>query len=211
MKKVMLIVFFVSAPALASAAAFTLDDVLGIFPSFGKDANEKVQNIPEFLKILDKTTGTSVETVVEKKVKVDKYPSHSNYIKQLMFPGNKNASTTPDIADIAARMLGEDVEAKLDCLKVEFAGSWRRGSIGEEVRELQKFLNQNSRTQIAKSGPGSPGKETQYFGTLTHKAVKRFQQLFAKDILSSVGLSKATGLWGPSTRKKANEITSLCK
>ena len=44
-----------------------------------------------------------------------------------------------------------------------------------EILTLQKILNLNPITQIAQSGPGSPGNETTYFGALTKQAVIRLQ------------------------------------
>jgi len=74
------------------------------------------------------------------------------------------------------------------------------GSQGEDVRELQQLLNANSVTQIAASGPGSPGQETTYFGALTQSAVIRYQNLYASQILAPLGLSSGTGYVGASTR-----------
>ncbi len=49
------------------------------------------------------------------------------------------------------------------------------GSVGEDVRRLQVFLNSNSETRIANVGAGSPGNETTYYGALTALGVKKFQ------------------------------------
>ena len=49
-----------------------------------------------------------------------------------------------------------------------------RRSTGEDVRTLQKFLNENGYT-VATTGPGSSGKETTTFGPATEKALKAFQ------------------------------------
>lgn len=62
---------------------------------------------------------------------------------------------------------------------------------GQDVKNLQKFLNSIGFI-IAKSGAGSPGKETTFFGTLTYKALQKFQKL--------IGLP-ATGYFGPMTRE----------
>ncbi len=43
-----------------------------------------------------------------------------------------------------------------------------------EVKELQKYLNRNG-FLLAESGPGSPGKETNFFGELTKTALIKFQ------------------------------------
>lgn len=75
-----------------------------------------------------------------------------------------------------------------------------------EVKRLQEALNADPRTRIASSGPGSPGFETTYFGTLTANAVTRFQELYASEILTPVGLSRGSGYFGPSTRAKMNAL-----
>jgi hypothetical protein len=79
------------------------------------------------------------------------------------------------------------------------------GDRGPDVLELQKFLNLHStQTKVASLGPGSPGSETDFFGSLTHNAVIRLQNLYRSEILAPVGLSSGTGYFGPSTRAKVN-------
>lgn len=65
------------------------------------------------------------------------------------------------------------------------------GIISEDVRTLQKFLN-NKGFLVAKTGTGSPGKETTRFGPATQAALVSFQK--AKKI------APATGYFGPKTR-----------
>ncbi|MCH7597880.1 IPT/TIG domain-containing protein [Patescibacteria group bacterium] len=87
----------------------------------------------------------------------------------------------------------------------------RNLSFGDEsadVRNLQKMLNDNPKTQVAIRGSGSVGQETSYFGSLTHAAVIRFQELYVTDVLIPVGLSYGTGFVGPSTRAKLNSLLS---
>lgn len=81
------------------------------------------------------------------------------------------------------------------------------GDNSQEVKKLQKVLNTDSRTRIANSGLGSLGLETTYFGTLTANAVARFQELYASEILTPVGLSRGSGYFGPSTRAKMNALS----
>lgn len=76
------------------------------------------------------------------------------------------------------------------------------GKSTPDVKRLQQLLNADPDTRITTSGVGSPGKETTYFGTLTVKAVKKFQVKY--------GIAKpgdgGYGLFGPKTRAKIQEI-----
>jgi len=65
------------------------------------------------------------------------------------------------------------------------------GTSGEDVKELQKYLN-NHGFIIAGDGDGSPGQETDFFGQLTKKALIKFQE--ANKIFPAIGF------FGPLTR-----------
>jgi hypothetical protein len=91
-------------------------------------------------------------------------------------------------------------------LNQSFTKDLKFGQINSDIKRLQIFLNSDPDTQIAKSGPGSPGKETAYFGSLTKLAVIKFQEKYASDILTPLGLKKGTGIFSKNTRGKVNEI-----
>lgn len=76
---------------------------------------------------------------------------------------------------------------------------------GDDVKELQKFLNNNGFV-IAESGSGSKGNETNLFGKLTVEALKKFQEEYKEDVLFPTGLRQATGYFGPSTRGFVNSF-----
>ena len=90
--------------------------------------------------------------------------------------------------------------------------TWTRnlstGSTGEDVRQLQRFLNGNPQTIVASSGVGSSGNESSYYGPATARAVSKFQEVHAAQILTPLGLTKGTGGFYSSTRSYAN---SLCR
>jgi len=65
------------------------------------------------------------------------------------------------------------------------------GAKGEDVRALQKLLNERG-FAVATSGPGSPGNETTIFGSATRSALIRFQK--------DRGITPAAGYYGRITR-----------
>lgn len=96
------------------------------------------------------------------------------------------------------------------CVNFTFTTNFRQGQSGAEVMQIQKFLNQSADTQVAATGAGSAGNETSYFGPATKAAVIKFQNKYAADILTPVGLSTGNGNWYASTRAKANALAAAC-
>jgi len=84
--------------------------------------------------------------------------------------------------------------------------SLTKGSTGDDVMKLQQFLNSSADTQLASSGVGSLGNETSYFGSITNSGVVKFQDKYASEVLTPIGLSAGTGYFGSMSRAKANEL-----
>jgi len=84
-------------------------------------------------------------------------------------------------------------------IKEEITSDLRLGSFGGEVKLLQSWLAQDQ--SIYPEGIISG-----YFGYLTQRAVIRFQEKYANDILVPQGLTRGTGIVDALTRKKLNEI-----
>lgn len=89
-----------------------------------------------------------------------------------------------------------------------FSRNLNLGSTGEDVKQLQVFLNNYSNeTKISNDGLGSPGNETNYFGTLTQNALKKFQEINYESVLKPVNLFSGTGYFGPSTINFVNSFS----
>ena len=75
------------------------------------------------------------------------------------------------------------------------------GSTGEDVRQLQVFLNQNDHV-LADTGPGSPGSETAYYGERTRAAKQRYQ------VTHGIQPTVEYGHFGFSSRTQVNTALS---
>lgn len=83
-------------------------------------------------------------------------------------------------------------------VKAEILRNLSVGSSGEDVTALQELL--------LAEGVYPEGLITGYFGRLTRRAVIRFQEKYADEILAPVGLSAGTGYVGPSTKAKIKNL-----
>jgi methionine-rich copper-binding protein CopC len=72
----------------------------------------------------------------------------------------------------------------------KFENDLKLGAMGKDVQKLQQYLNRHG-FELANSGIGSIGQETEYFGPLTKKALVNFQ------IVNNL---PAYGFFGPMTR-----------
>lgn len=82
---------------------------------------------------------------------------------------------------------------------IEFKRKLKLKSKGDEIKRLQSCL--------AKDPEVYPDAEiTSYFGSLTEKAVIKFQEKYHEEILDPWGFKKGTGIVAKTTRAKLNEI-----
>jgi peptidoglycan hydrolase-like protein with peptidoglycan-binding domain/ketosteroid isomerase-like protein len=81
-----------------------------------------------------------------------------------------------------------------------FARNMKRGDRFEDVKNLQALLKFDASIN-------TEGLVTGYFGTRTKSAIIRFQEKYASEILSPLGLKSGTGYVGPFTRAKLNTMS----
>ncbi len=118
-------------------------------------------------------------------------------------PSQVPATTTPTKPTVIAQ--APAVSPAAVSVSPIFTTLLKLGSSGTDIKRLQQLLNSDPDTQIAESGIGSPGNETEYFGGLTIKALQKFQ---AKYGIVSSGSPETTGygLLGPKTKAKLAEV-----
>ncbi len=93
---------------------------------------------------------------------------------------------------------------KIPANKLHFSQSLKYGDRGPEVKKLQECLANLPDKSIY------PDKTTSgYFGPKTKSAVIRFQNKYAKDILTPIHLKRGTGDVRGMTIKKLNEVCTL--
>ena len=77
---------------------------------------------------------------------------------------------------IESTSIGGFITSKKELTKSNnFYRELKIGSVGEDVKNLQRFLNKNG-FPVASSGAGSSGNETTKFGSLTQLALIKFQK-----------------------------------
>lgn len=91
----------------------------------------------------------------------------------------------------------------------KFTKSLKYDQTDADIKRLQIFLNSDPDTKLTDTGVGSAGRETDYFGPLTYKAVIKFQEKYADEILSPWNLRQGTGYVGKTTLQKINELIGI--
>jgi hypothetical protein len=124
---------------------------------------------------------------------VDIYVNRAELTVKALIPSSDPVPATPSVEK--APVAAERPSAK-SVAKIFFERNLRYGMVDEDVRRLQAFLNAVGVT-VSKTGPGSIGKETSFFGPATRAALAKFQALN--------GISPAIGFFGPITRAFVNK------
>ena len=87
--------------------------------------------------------------------------------------------------------------------KEVFTRNLQLGSVGDDVKLLQIYLNNHGFT-ISTTGTGSKGHESTSFGQKTKSAVAKYQEYYKDEILTPFGLTVGTGYFGTATRNFIN-------
>lgn len=131
------------------------------------------------------------------------------YLKYFSAAGNQSSVISTAITYQKEGVITETTASKEETIiiplpvKYVFNRNLKLGMVGEDVKELQRYLNANGFLLIT-SGPGSQGQETERFGTLTKAAVVRLQEANLQFILTPLGLQKGTGNFFEYTRAFVN-------
>ena len=110
--------------------------------------------------------------------------------------GNESINTT-QVRILASGSSGRVLVPSVSVSAGALSRTLRRGMSGDDVKLLQNVL--------AADGVFTD-QATGFFGKLTEAAVIRFQEKYAAELLRPVSLSRGTGIVGPGTRKKINDI-----
>jgi len=116
---------------------------------------------------------------------------------QTVYPDGTVVYQDAPSAPTAVQTTGEI--QKSTCPVYPFTRVLRRGMRGEDVKALQELLNCLG-FKLAEDGPGSPGQETTLFSNLTFNSVSRLQDVHPGEILTPVGLTTSSGIFGNSTQ-----------
>lgn len=109
-------------------------------------------------------------------------------VNQILQVLQQNPQLVQQATQVAQQVGGGPAE----CQGVTFTRNLRYGMRGNDVACLQALLNVSPRTG--------------YFGPLTRAAVIKFQEDNAAEILTPLGLTRGTGVVGPATRAKLNQM-----
>lgn len=119
-----------------------------------------------------------------------------------------STSTVHAVTEEEIRKQIADLQAQIDAIEssqgsYQFTRNLTVGSVGEDVRQLQIYLNSNGSLVAPAGAVGSPGSETTYFGARTRTALANWQ--FRN------GVSPPVGYFGPITRARINAILGAPK
>lgn len=149
-------------------------------------------------------TNASLQTIVEESTFTlpNIVGPHTVYLKYYSKTGNQSQTFSRDIGLIGSTKEIKSAPANYE--KYVFKKTLKLGSRGEDVRQLQRYLNSHGYV-VARLGAGSPGKETTTFGSATRAAVIKLQEKNAVEILTPFNLRKGTGIAAKATIKYINK------
>ncbi len=176
-----------------------MEDSPGItFTTIGSDGHEffngYIDDVREYDSVLtgdevqslaDGNEDCSIARATPTPAPVSQHHSGSSSISRINYFVAANAVTNP------AQEIKNPGEGKGNGAPVSFSRDLQAGSSGNDVKQIQIFLNSHG-FPVAATGSGSLGNETNYFGIRTRAALAKFQK--AKDI------TPAAGYLGPKTK-----------
>lgn len=150
------------------------------------------------------SSGISVKSRVRNLIRLGKLEQAKELINK--FPKQFQNQLTP-VTATPIEIVQKPVDSIIaSCNLDAISRVLRAGTVGEDVRSLQKFLNCTGFT-LDTSGAGAPGNETSLFSVKTYNALVKFQEYYATDILTPLKLKQGTGVFGALSKAKAESLS----
>lgn len=109
---------------------------------------------------------------------------------------------TPAVSTTPAAVVATPAPAAAKSPVFEFKTLFKVGQSHPDIKKIQQVLNSDPDTKISASGAGSPGKETEFLGPLSIKAIQKLQVKYKIANPGGIGY----GVIGPNTRAKLTEL-----
>ncbi|MFA6340877.1 MAG: peptidoglycan-binding domain-containing protein [Candidatus Paceibacterota bacterium] len=226
MKKTSLYFLILAALLFSASSAMAVEVILGTNPSttssetvetvFTRTLNvgSSGRDVMALKKIISLEFNTSIESsaTFSEQTKTGVINLQEKYATELLIPNGLSAgtgvvgpSTIGKLNQLAIKynVRITDFVVPVAAVKEVFARTLTVGSVGDDVVLLKNILNSDVSTAVIKQLSVGASNE---FDQATADAVTRFQEKYAKEILTPSGMTSGNGIVGPATRKKLNSL-----
>ncbi len=177
-------------------------DHFSTFGLFGEGEEDEEEESTD--NTTNRRSGASVTTRFNNLMKMGNVDKAQDLLKEYIHVFEKQTSEIVTIAEPIKELVATPTVTP-NCVLGQINRTLRAGAQGEDVRALQKFLNCTG-FSLSLTGPGSAGLETDLFSVRTYNALIRFQEYYMSDILTPIGTTRGTGIFGDFSKQKAIQL-----